>query len=559
MLAAPPGYNAAVLTAIPSIIRPVVAKTLVALLVALCVGACTASKSRVEQGAEQGILHFANEAEPKGLDPHLITGLLEQRVLVSVLEGLVGLDHDLNVIPGVAHSWDVSDDRETYTFHLRPEAKWSDGSPLTAHDFVWSWRRILNPKLGAPYAYLLYVIENAEPYHKGDITDPEAIGVTAIDDHTLEVTLESPTPYFLSLQIHFTYLPVPRQAITAHGGPTDRTNPWTQPGNFLANGPFVLERWAPNEVIAVRKNPHYWDAENVQLNGIHFYPINDRNTEERMFRVGDLHLTSNVPPTKLDHYRENRPDDLLIAPVYGTYFYRFNIESSPLQDKLVRKALAMSINRQVICDMILRGGQKPADAFTPPDPNGYTPRASIPYDPERARELLAEAGYANGAEMPPVEILYNTDDVHREVAESIQAMWKDELGVDARLLNQEWKVYLRSMDQLDYSVARSSWFGDVLDPINFLECFTTGNGNNRTGWSNEEFDGLIAAAREEPDADDRAELLQQAEDILLDEAPIAPVYTFVTTQLRSAEVKGYKPNLLAHYSWKNIHLEPTGD
>lgn len=523
---------------------------------AFALAGCTGSEPAADVSAREGILHFGNEAEPQSLDPHIVTGLLEQRVLVALLEGLVGVDHDGNVVPGIAESWEVSGDKLTYTFKIRKNARWSNGDPVTAKDFTFSYQRILMPEFGAPYAYMLYCMKNAEAFHNGEIDDPKLLGAKAIDDRTLEIALENPTPYFLTMQIHFTWLPVHRKSIEAVGPAFNRTTPWTTPETFVCNGPFKLAAWRPKEILIVEKNPEYWDAENVKLNGIHFYPIDNRQTEERMFRVGDLHITSNVPPTKLDTYRRENPDALRIAPTYGTYFYRFNVTASPLENKNVRRALAMSIDRQMICETLLRAGQEPATAFTPPDPNSYVPRASIPYDPEAAKALLKEAGYESGADVPPVEILYNTDDVHREIAEAVQAMWKQNLGIDARILNQDWKTYLESMNLLDYSVCRSSWWGDVLDPINFLECFESDGGNNRTGWKNEEFDALIERARAEPDADARFDLLQQAEEILMDEAPIAPIYTYVTTQLVSPQVRGFKQNMLSHYQWKAISLAP---
>lgn len=522
----------------------------------LVVIGCGGSTPTVDEATAKGEFHFGNEAEPQSLDPHIVTGLLEQRILVALLEGLVTVDHDMNVEPGVAATWDISEDKLVYTFHLRENARWSNGDPVTAKDFVFSYQRILTPAFGAPYAYMLYCMENAQAYHNGEIDDPSMIGAKALDDRTLEIRLNAPTPYFLTMQIHFTWLPVHRASIEASGPALSRTTAWTQPGSFVSNGPFTLEEWRPREVIVARKNTEYWDAENVALNAIHFYPIDNRQTEERMFRVGDLHLTSNVPPTKLDTYREEHPDTIKIAPTFGTYFYRFNVNSPPLDNKLVRRALAMSIDREMICETLLRAGQSPATALTPPDPNSYVSTASIPFDPEAARALIKEAGYESGADVPPVEILYNTDDVHREIAEAVQAMWKEHLGVETRILNQDWKTYLESMNQLDYSVCRSSWWGDVLDPINFLECFESEGGNNRTGWKNADYDAAVTAARKEPDEVARMELLQKAEAILLDEAPVAPIYVYVTTQLMSPHVRGYKQNMLNHYHWKSFSLAP---
>jgi oligopeptide transport system substrate-binding protein len=526
------------------------------IIIAALASGCGSAETRVATGTRDGILHYGNGTEPKGLDPHTVTGMPEYHILLALFEGLVTLDNEnLEVIPGVAESWDISDDRLVYTFHLRDDAQWSNGDPVTAHDFVYAWRRILTATLGSKYAYMLYCMKNAEAYFTGEIDDPTLIGAKAIDERTLEVTLNAPTPYFLSMQIHYTWFPVHQKTIESFGAMDSPTNQWTRAGNMVSNGPFELTQWEPNRFIEVVKNDAYWDKNAVRLNGIRFYPIDNRQTVERSFRVGDLHMTNTVPPTKVAGYRSDNPEALMIHPNFGSYYYRFCLEKPPLDDKRVRRALAMAINREAICTRILQAGEVPATALTPPTPGLYVPRAGIPFDLDEAKRLLAEAGYPGGEGMPPVEILYNTDSVHREIAEAIQAMWKRDLGVEATILNQEWKVYLDTMNRLDYSVARSSWYGDFLDPINFLECMETGGGNNRTGWSSPEFDGLLAAARTEPDSAARLELLQQAEAILMDEAPIAPIYTYVQAFLKSPDVKGWHPNMLSHVHWKFLYLE----
>jgi len=519
--------------------------------------ACSKSQTPVERATKQGILLFGNEAEPKGLDPHLVTGFVEQRILQALFEGLTTLDNQLNVKPGVAKSWEISDDKKVYTFHLNPNAKWSNGDPVTSQDFLFAWRRILTRRLGSKYAYMLFCIKNAEAYYDGKITDPNQLGAKALDDHTLQVTLKSPTPYFFTLQIHFTWFPLHEATLKKYGDIYDPNNPWTRAGNMVSNGPFKLVTWEPNQVIKTVKNEFYWDRDNVRLNGVNFYPIEDEQTEERSFRAGSLHMTSRVPPSKIATYRKEHPELLHIAPTFGTAFLRFNATRAPFKDKRVREALAMSINREGICKNILRGGEKPATAFTPPDPHGYVARASIPYDVKKARKLLAMAGYPGGKGFPSVTFLYNTTDTNREICESIQAMWKKNLGIEVTLVNQEWKVYLATMNRLDYDIARSSWWGDFLDPINFLECFETGSGNNRTGWSSPPFDALLAQARAEPNEKKRSELLQKAEAILLDGAPIAPVYVYVQKHLISPDVKGWHANLLSHINWKFMWLEPN--
>ncbi len=290
------------------------------------------------------------------------------------------------------------------------------------------------------------------------------------------------------------------------------------------------------------------------MNAVRFYPIGNQLTEERNFRSGQLHLTESVPLSKIDVYREDNPEALHIDPYLGTYFYRFNVTRPPFDDARVRKAFAMSIDRKSIVDNVLRGGQAPARHFTPPNTAGYTCRAAIPYDIELARSLLAEAGYPEGKGLPEVELLYNTSENHKLIAEAVQQMWRTNLNVHVDLVNQDWKVYLDSMNNLDYQIARSGWIGDYVDASNFLECFVTGGGNNRTGYSSPEFDALIEKARKTMDKEARFTIYQQAEAILLDDCPIAPVYFYTRIYLKSPRVRGWQPNILGFIPFKQLYF-----
>ncbi|MDQ1257694.1 MAG: oligopeptide transport system substrate-binding protein, partial [Candidatus Hydrogenedentes bacterium] len=408
---------------------------------------------------------MGNGAEPQDLDPQITTGVPEHRLSTVLFEGLVTLDFaspDLPPIPAVAERWTVSDDGLVYTFTLRENARWSNGDPVTARDFVYSWQRVLSPKLASEYSYMLFCLKNAKAFNEGKIADFAKVGVKALDDRTLEASLEAPTPYFLSMQVHNSWFPVHQATIERFGKMDERSTPWTRPGNHVGNGPFLLERWSPNEVIRVVKNPHYWDAAKVRLDAIEFYPIDNQLTEERSFRAGELHLTESVPLSKIEVYQRVNPDLIHIDPYLGSYYYRFNVTKPPFDNVLVRRAFAMAIDRETLVAKVLKGGQKPASCFTPPGVAGYTCAASIPYDPGEAKKLLAQAGYPDGKGLPPIEFLYNSSENHKLIAEAIQNMWKLNLGVEVGLANQDWKVYLDSMKALNYQIARSGWIADYV-------------------------------------------------------------------------------------------------
>jgi len=401
---------------------------------------------------------------------------------------------------------------------------------------------------------MLHCIQNAKAFNVGALTDFSQVGAKALDDYTLQVTLAHPTPSLLSMQVHSSWFPVKRASIEKHGAIDVRNSGWTRPGELASNGPFKLTEWKPGLVIVVAKNEHYWDATSVKLNAVRFYPMEDLQTEERSFRSGDLHITGDMPIGKIPVYQRENSAALVIHPYLGTYFYRFNVTKPPFTDARVRKAFALALNRDEIVQNVTKGGERAASSFVPPDTAGYTSANAMPYDPDQARKLLAEAGFPNGQGLPPVELLYNTSENHKLIAEAAAEMWKKELGVMVTLLNQDWKVYLSSMNALDYQMARSAWVGDVLDPINFLECFLTGGGNNRTGWSSPQYDDRIAQAQQAADAGERNRLLNEAEGILLDEAPILPVYTYTRKFLKSPALKGWEPNILGYVLYKNLSL-----
>ena len=520
---------------------------------------CSENISPVDAGLEQQIYHHGNGSEPQGIDPHIVTGVPEHHILISLCEGLTipnpnpsGSD---GYIPGTAESWSISDDGKEYIFKLNKNAKWSNGDPVTADDFVWSWKRILTASLGSQYPDMLYYLVGAYEYHNGQIDNFDEVGVKALDTHTLKVNLKNPTPFFIGLLSHYSTWPVHKETVLKHGDIDDRNGEWTRPGNFVCNGPFQLKTWELNNKIVVEKNPHYYDASIVRLNEIHYYPVSNVMTEDRMFRAGQLHLTSSMPTQKCPIYIEEKNPNLKIDPYMGTYFYRINTENETLSDVRVRKALAYSIDRQLLVDKVTQCGQIPAYSFTPPGSNGYQPSTEIPYDPVLAKQLLAEAGYSSDNPFPKLEILFNTNEGHRKVALAIQQMWQNELGIEVELVNQDWKVYLSREMVGDFQISRAGWIGDYEDPNTFLDLMRPNRGNNKTGWENVKFDELVEEANTINDQEKRYELLNEAEKILIDNMPIIPLYTYVRVYQLSPDVKGFNPHILDHHHPKFIYLE----
>ncbi len=517
---------------------------------------CTKRETPVQIGNREQILHRNAGSEPQDLDPQTTTGSVESYIQDALFEGLVAWEPDhTDPVPGAAERWDISKDGTVYTFYIRPDAKWSNGDPLTAQDFVFSYQRLFSPALSGPYAYMHYVIKNAEAYTKGEITDFTLVGVKALDEKTLEFTLRAPTPYFLRLVRDRSAYPVHPPTILKFGTLDERNTKWTHTGNLVSNGPFMLEFWQTNRKIKTVKNPHYWDAETVRLNEIHFYPIEDMVSEERAFRTGQLHITKETPPDRIKFYRENHPDLIRLDDWLGTYFYEINTTKPPFDDMRVRQALAMSLDRDKIVKYVCKAGERAAYCLTPGDMAGYTSTTKIEYNPEKARKLLAEAGYPNGEGFPKTELLYNTHKAHMSIAEVVQQLWKESLNIDIQLLNMEWKTYLAMKHEHKYDVARASWIGDYIDPSTFLELYITGGGNNNAGWSNEKYDALLMAAGKEMDPAKRNALFQQAEEILINEVPMIPIYYYRNKALVHSAVKNWHHNPLDRHPYKYVYLE----
>jgi oligopeptide transport system substrate-binding protein len=526
--------------------------------------ACSAGESNVVQGNREGILHYGNGSEPQGLDPHVVTGVPENHIIRALFEGLaVKNPYTLEPEPGVAESWDISDDGRTVTFHINPEARWSNGEAMTAQDYVWSWQRALNPAMGNLYAYMLYPVRNAEAFATGQLDDFGKVGVKALDDLTLQVTLNERTPYFIQLMDHYSTFALHRATIEKFGKATDRFTRWTRVENIVSNGAFRLKEWKLNRRIVVEKSDTYWDRDNVKLNGVVFYPTENIVSEERMFRVGQLHYTQSIPLDKIPVYRAMENSPYVQAPYLGTYYFLINTTRPPVDDVRVRQALSMAVDRDKLNRTVLQGSNFPAYSITPPDTLGYYPPTLFGYDVEKARALLADAGYPNGDGFPPLELTYNTSESHRKIAVALQQMWKDALNIRVTLSNQEWKVYLDSVTQMDFQIARRGWIGDYVDPNNFLDLFITGGGNNNTGFSDPRYDEMIL--RLAPQAETREEryaIFYEAETILMEQMPIIPIYTYTSKHLIHPSVKGLPSNLMdslnLKYVWLDADWEPAG-
>jgi len=517
---------------------------------------CLHKTTLVEKGNAGQTLHIGNQVEPQDLDPQIITGVQEFRIVSALFEGLTMLDpKDLHPLPGAAEGWNVSDDGRTFTFFLRKNGKWSNGDPVVASDFVFSFKRILSPGLASEYSYMLYCLKNAEAFNKGLVKDFSIVGVNAPNDTTLIISLSKPTPYFLSLISHSSWFPVNQKTILKFGTFDERGTKWTRPENLVGNGPFMLDKWQLLTLIELKKNPFYRDYANVKLNRICFYPIDNTQTEERAFRTGQLHVTTSLPLNKIEWYKKHNPGALRLDPYLATYFYLVNVNRPPFNDPRVRRALSMAIDRESIVKDILKGGQIPAWCFTPPNTGGYTCPPMLRFDTTEARGLLAEAGFGPSKPFPPFSLLYNTAETHHTIAQAIQEMWKKYLNVKVTLKNQEWKVYLAATHTQDYDIARMGWSGDYNDPNTFLDMWVTGGGNNRTGWSNQAYDTLISQASECLDQGKRFALFQKAENILLEQLPIIPIYFNTNDFLADPSVKGWYPNILNYHPYSFVYLE----
>ncbi|MBP9913224.1 MAG: peptide ABC transporter substrate-binding protein, partial [Opitutaceae bacterium] len=395
----------------------------------------------------------------------------------------------------------------------------------------------------------------AEDYHQGRLKDFSRVGFKVLDDHTLAVSLRYPAPFLLKTMASRSWYPVPLHVIQKFGDPFLPGNLWTRPGNLVGNGPFALKAWQPNSFIEVTRSPTYWNRATVKLNGIRFIPIENQPAEEAAFRSGQLHKTERVPLTKIAVYRRDAPEKLHIHPYSGVYYFNFNVKVAPFDDVRVRRALAMAVDRESLVRNITLAGETPAYHFTPEGLSGYVSKARTKLDYDEARRLLAAAGYPGGKGLAPITLLFNTAENHRAIAEALQQTWKRELGVELKLENQEWKVYLDNMQHGFYQICRAGLIMEPYDPSQFLRVFTKDSGFNRTGWSDPEYDRLYDEVMHTNDQAKRLELMQHMEQILTDAMPILPVYYYTNQYLMDPQVRGWADNLLSLGPFEQVWLE----
>jgi oligopeptide transport system substrate-binding protein len=535
---------------------------LVAILATLVLAAGCAKKETAATSATgtaapaRKILRYGNGAEPQDIDPHIVTGVPEHRLIITFSEGLVSEDPQMNVIPGVAEKWEISPDGLVYTFHFRADAKWSNGDPVTAQDFVQSYQRALTPALGCEYSYMLWLVVGAQDYLEKKIADFAQTGFKALDARTLQLTLRQPAPFLLHAMNHYAWYPVHIATVKKFGGMDRRSTVWTRPENFVGNGPYVLKEWKPNQIIVATRSPTYWDREHVKIDEIDFYPVELADTEERMFRTGQLDITNEVPLTKVAVYRREQPNSLRVDPWNGLYYYRFNVKRKPFDDVRVRRALALSIDRESLVKNVTLADEQPAYNFVPQGLLGFKSNHTFKADLAEARRLLTEAGYPDGKGFPPVELLYNTLEKHRVIAEALQQMWRKNLGVEITLYNQEWKVYIDAQHSRNYQFQRAGWIADYVDPHVFFDIWETGGGNNDTNWGSPEYDHLLHSALSAPNDAARYAIYQQMEKILIDEMPVMPIFYYTRARLVNPRVKGFFTTPVDNYPWKYADLAP---
>ena len=605
---------------------------------------------------------FVNGTEIQSVDPARVTGAPEGRIIRAIFEGLYrslprkGQPNELEPQPAVAESCTISDDLKTYTFQIRPTARWSDGTALTAHDFVWSWRRFLHPETASEYSFQLHYVVNADKYtaaavEPGDrveieLTDrnkpaqtfprgtilagklvkvqkpprPEAtpagnrkekqklladwrqrwiytvevkpmldgevdwkssgnvrdfckissphltpmteqclhvlphfesqVGIRAIDDHTLVVQLKNPTPYFLDLVAFYPLYPVNRKCVETHGTPA-----WTKPHNIVSNGPFVMKFRRIRDRIRLQRNSEYWNAASVQIQVIDALAVNSDTTQLNLYENNQVDWITSVPNSIIPELEDR--NDLLKSPMLTTYFYRVNVSRPPFDDVRVRQALNATINKREIVNSVTRAGQIPARSFVPPGLPGYEPGLSGAFNVKAARQLLADAGYPEARGFPKIQILYNTSEGHRDIAEVVQRQWKNHLGIEVELKNLEWGVYLDAVRTGQYDIARAGWIGDYPDPNTFLDMFVTDRSTNQTGWSDSTYDELIASAAAESDPTARLDILRQAEQILMDQQPIMPIYFYVSLNMVRPYVKNFYANIQDVHPLLILQINPA--
>ena len=512
---------------------------------------------RSELLADQQVLHRGNGEEPQTLDPHLGDGVPTANLQRDLFEGLTTTTPDGRIVPGAAAHWDVSRDGLIYTFYLDPNGRWSNGEPVTAADFVWSWQRVVDPNTAAAYARMLAPVRHAEAVLAGDMT-PQALGVRALNETTFQVELEAPTPYFLELLTHPMSYPVHRPSVEAHGSAHVR------PGNLVSNGAYQLADWQVRSRIELVRNPFYRLRDQVIIERVVYFPFEDENTEFNRFRAGDLHWTYQVPSGLFQWLEDHMGEALQVAPWFGTYFFYIKLTRPPFEGNLeLRQALNLAIDRDIITQRVSRFGEIPSFHLIPqglPDYRApeldYTSWTQAEREAE-AQRLYLQAGYSADAPLV-VELRYNTSENHRRIAVAVAAMWKQVLGVQTRLVNEEFRVFLQNRAQRRVTeVFRSGWIGDYQDAFTFLELFHSGHGRNDAGYHNPLFDQLLEQIASERIPSRRRNLMAEAERIILADQVVLPVYGYVSKRLVDPRLYGWSPNVMDQHLTRHMALLRT--
>lgn len=491
--------------------------------------------------AEKQEVIRGNGAEPATLDPQKNEGVPESNILRDLFEGLATTDENGKIRPAVAESWENKDNK-VFTFKLRKDAKWSNGDPLTANDFVYGFQRVVDPKTASPYASFMELahITNAAAITKGEkpVTD---LGVKALDDHTLEVTLDTPVPYFLIMTAHTTMYPAHKGVIEKFG------DKWTAPENFVGNGAYKIANWVVNEKLELVRNENYWDNANTVINKVTYLPIESQVTDMNRFLAGETTMTYEMPNEHFKRLQKEQPASVKVTPYLCAYYYEFNTKKPPFDNVKVRQALSYAINREVIADSVVSKGEKPAYIFTHQNTAGFKPefpeysKLTQAERDAKAKELLTEAGF--GADKPlSFTLLYNTSDNHKKIALAVSSMWKKALGVEVKLENQEWKTFLDTRRNSNYDVSRAGWCGDYNEASTFLTLLKSDNPTNYGKYVSAEYDQLLADAIKAPTDDDRNAIYNKAEAVLTKDVPIAPTYHYVNARLVKPNLGGYPMN-----------------
>lgn len=505
------------------------------------------------------IFVYNNGILPKSLDTAVNTDVASRNILMQIFEGLtVYQARDLSPQPGVAKRWEISKDGKTYTFYLKPEALWSDGSRVTADDFVFAWRRVLDPKTAAPFAYYLYGIKNGRAYNKGEITDPALVGVKALAPDVLEVTLENNIPYFLQLTSFFTLFPVPKKQVQQYGAS------WADPSKIVTNGPFLVIGKPEANLMLLKKNNRYWGASSVRLQEVRIYGIQDSVQAVKLYAEGKLDYSGETPIPSQEIPKWRYTSDYHSVPFFAVNFLRFNTTRAPFDNVDVRRAINMAIDKVKIVNFVVPGGHQPTQSMVPTGVDGYTPPQSDTFDVQHARDLLQKAGYCvpkgptEGCKaFPTFSIMVDNNDAEKKLVLGIQQMLKKDLGMEKIELRviPDFQRYLELRRKMDYDIVRSRWLGDYYDPNAFLEIWSSDNVNNNTGWKNSRYDELLRQASGEHSERKRYELLRQAEQILLNDLPVAPIYNFSQIYLLKPYVRNFADNLQRIVLFKDLYIE----